>query len=93
MTSRVRPVLTLSNLPLANSSGKGYLGWAMKAAADSPTFQLADMLLEGGLVRQLRAWREDGMSYERMAKELYVKTNYRVDVSGVTVNTWLNAED
>lgn len=54
----------------------------------STTFQFADHLLGGTLVDQLRAWRESDMSFEGMAKELFIMTDRKINVSGPTVNNW-----
>lgn len=59
----------------------------------SPTFLLADELLGGTLADRLRAWRAEGLGTETIAKELYVVTKKRINVSKQTIATWLLALD
>ncbi len=57
-------------------------------AKPKPLARLADNLLEGGLADFIVARRADGKSWDTIAKELWVATDYEIDVTGVTVQKW-----
>lgn len=50
--------------------------------------QFADHLLEGTLAQRLADWRSDGLSWERIARELEKLTDGQIDVSFDTVKKW-----
>lgn len=52
--------------------------------------QLADHLLKdaGGLAAFITFHRSDGLSWARLAREIWVATDRQVDATGVTVQTW-----
>lgn len=53
-----------------------------------PLARLADVLLPDGLGAFITAQRDEGKSWDSIAKALYVATNHEIDVTGVTVQTW-----
>lgn len=52
--------------------------------------QLADHLLAdaGGLAEFIEAHRNDGLSWDRVARELWLATEHRIDTTGPTVQKW-----
>lgn len=59
-------------------------------ALQPPLFRLADLLLEGGLAEFLTGRRAGGDSWDTIAKKLWLETGQQVDVSGPTVQGWLD---
>jgi hypothetical protein len=56
----------------------------------TPTYQLADLLLRerGGIVDFVASRRIDGMAWRRIARELYLATDKRIDVAHETLRNW-----
>lgn len=56
----------------------------------SPTYQLADLLLkeQGGVAQFVASRRIDGMSWRRVARDLYLATDKRIDVAHETLRNW-----
>lgn len=54
---------------------------------ETPTQQLADVLLGGGLEEFVRS-RRPGRSWRLIARDLWEATNHRVDVTYETVRGW-----
>jgi hypothetical protein len=59
----------------------------------TPTFQLADLLLPDGLEAYVSAKRADGKSWRRIARDLWIDTDHRVDVTFETLRQWFPAEE
>lgn len=56
-------------------------------ADPSPLYQLADMLVEGGIAQFVNT-RRPGTSWRAIARELWQVTNHRIDVTDVTLRSW-----
>lgn len=63
----------------------------MSVAVQTPLFRFADLLLGNTLVKRLQDWRDEGMSHEHIAQELYVLTERKVRVTGPTIASWLKS--
>ena len=55
------------------------------------TFPIYDRILGGRLEKLLRRYRAQGLSYEAIARRLYV--DHDVEVTGKTVNRWMTQFD
>lgn len=55
------------------------------------TYPLVDRLLDGQLAEILSAWRDEGLSYETMARRL--QSDHDVEVSTATVHRWCTAAE
>lgn len=64
------------------------------ADAPSPTYQLADLLLhaEGGIRKFVLSRRADGVAWRRIARDLYLATEKRIDVAHETLRSWFPGE-
>lgn len=60
----------------------------MNADRLSPTYLLADVLLDGKLREYVEAERKRGVSWRRIALNLRDLTDRRIDVTHVTVHSW-----
>lgn len=58
----------------------------------TPTFQLADLLLPDGLEAYVSAKRQAGRSWRRIAQDLWLDTEHKVDVTFETLRTWFPDE-
>lgn len=56
--------------------------------ARSYAFDLAHQLLGQDPAEFINEHRTRGLSWDRIAKEIWVATNRRVDINGVTVKAW-----
>ena len=56
----------------------------------SPTYQLADLLLResGGIAKFVASRRIDGVAWRRIARDLYLATDKRIDVAHETLRNW-----
>lgn len=56
----------------------------------SPTYQLADLLLResGGIRAFVERRRIDGVAWRRIARDLYLATDKRIDVAHETLRNW-----
>lgn len=52
------------------------------------TARLADNLLDGHLHDLIAAERQGGTSWDRIAREIWLRTDREIDVTGLTVQTW-----
>jgi hypothetical protein len=61
----------------------------------TPKYLLADHLLagEGGVDAWVAARRATGRSWRLIARELYVATQGRVDVTAQTLHNWFSADN
>lgn len=57
----------------------------------SPTYQLADMLVreQGGIRAFILSRRADGVAWRRIARDLYMATDTRIDVAHETLRIWV----
>lgn len=55
--------------------------------ARTPTFRLAQQLLGEDLLSFITS-RKASMSWDRVARELWLATDREIDVTGVTVQKW-----
>lgn len=53
-----------------------------------PLARLADNLLGGELASFIDSRRDEGKSWDTIAKELWVATGHEIDVTGVTITSW-----
>jgi len=60
------------------------------ATATPALFLFADLLLDGKFAEFLIERREDGDSWDTIAKKLWVLTDQKVDVSGPTLQRWFD---
>ena len=56
--------------------------------APSPTYQLADLLLEEGVREFVTSRRKAGVAWRRISRELWERTDHRVDVAHETLRNW-----
>lgn len=54
----------------------------------SPLARLADHLLEGELEDKLRKWRGEGLSWDEVARELWLETKRQVSITGPGIQSW-----
>lgn len=54
--------------------------------------EMVSVLLGSDAVEWARELREGGFTYEQIARELFITTNGKVDVSFSTIRNWLNEE-
>jgi hypothetical protein len=57
-------------------------------ATGSPTQRLADLLLGEPVLPWITARRAEGLSWRKIAQQLYLDTG--IDVTGETVRVWLD---
>jgi hypothetical protein len=55
----------------------------------TPKQQLATVLLKRDVLDYIRDYRNDGVSWRRIATNLHGDTKGRVDVSGETLRSWV----
>ena len=59
----------------------------------TPNQQLAEMLLGEPVVPWIEARREQGMPWRHIARELFNRTNGRIDVAHETLRNWTATKD
>lgn len=61
----------------------------------SPTYQLADLLLreQGGIRQFVLSRRLDGMSWRKVARDVYLATGERIDVAHETLRNWFPGDE
>lgn len=57
-------------------------------AGRTPTYRLADNLLDGDLEHIVTEHRADGRSWRWIARDLYDRTGHVVDVTHETLRSW-----
>jgi len=64
------------------------------SAQTTPTYQLADLLVreQGGIRQFVASRRLEGMSWRRVARDLYLATDKRIDVAHETLRNWFPGE-
>lgn len=60
--------------------------------ARTHAFLLAEEILRQDPVEFIKAHRDRGLSWDSIAKEMWLATNRRVDINGVTVKAWTDNE-
>lgn len=53
-----------------------------------PLARLADNLLAGTLAAFIDTRRDEGKSWDTIAKDLWAATDHEIDVTGVTITNW-----
>lgn len=59
----------------------------------SPTYLLADTLLDDGIESFVRARRSEGASWRRIALDLWEATDRKVEVTHETLRSWFPGEE
>ncbi len=57
-------------------------------ASLTPTHQLADLLLDEGLREFVFSRRRAGVAWRKVARDLYERTDKRIDVAHETLRNW-----